>query len=48
VAGSKLNVRRASLEMFLAICRLRLMYSPFRWVVDLYDKVLGPRIKLFP
>ena len=41
VAGSKLNVVRASLEMFLAISRLRLLYSPFRWVVSLYDATIG-------
>jgi len=45
-AGSKLKVGRVSLEMFLAICRLRLLYSPFRWVVDLYDRTLGRFIRL--
>jgi glycosyltransferase involved in cell wall biosynthesis len=41
VAGSKLNVAGASFEMLLAICRLRLMYSPFSWVVELYNRSLG-------
>lgn len=41
VAGSQLKVGRASLEMFLAICRLRLIYSRMRWVVTLYDYTLG-------
>lgn len=41
VAGSKINVPRASIEMFLAICRLRLLYSPLRWIVTLYDLTLG-------
>ncbi len=41
VGGSKLKVGRVSLQMLLAICRLRLLYSPFRWVVSLYDRVLG-------
>lgn len=41
VTGSKLNVPRASLEMFIAICRLRLVYSPFHWIVDAYDRSLG-------
>ncbi len=40
-AGSRLRVGRASTEMFLAIMRLRLLYSPFRWVVGLYDISLG-------
>lgn len=46
-AGSRLNVGRASCEMFVAIVRLRLLYSPFRWIVTLYDRtvarVVGPR-----
>jgi glycosyltransferase involved in cell wall biosynthesis len=41
VAGSQLRVGRASLEMFVAICRLRLLYSPFRFVVTLYDRTIG-------
>ncbi len=46
VAGSKLNVVRASLEMFLAVTRLRLLYSPLRWVVGIYDRTLGRVIHL--
>ena len=41
-AGSRLRVVRASLDMFVAIVRLRLLYSPFRWVVTVYDRTLGP------
>jgi glycosyltransferase involved in cell wall biosynthesis len=41
VPGSRLNVPRASMEMFLAIWRLRLMYSRCRWIVDLYNHLLG-------
>ncbi len=41
VAGSRLNIGRASLEMFVALARLRLVYSPFRWIVRLYDLTLG-------
>ncbi|MBS3162247.1 glycosyltransferase family 2 protein [Candidatus Woesearchaeota archaeon] len=37
--GSSLNVKRASKEMFLAIVRLRLIYSPFRFIVKIYDKL---------
>lgn len=44
VEGSKLQVRRASPEMLLALTRLRLIYSPFRWVVGFYDRFLGPWI----
>jgi len=48
VDGSKVEVGRASFQMFLAICRLRLLYSPFRWVVSLYDRLLGRIIVLDP
>lgn len=41
VGGSQLRVGRASLEMFVAIARLRLLYSPFAWIVDLYDHTWG-------
>lgn len=41
VAGSQVRIGRTGLEMFLAIVRLRLIYSPFRWVVCLYDMTLG-------
>ena len=40
-AGSKVRVVRASLEMLVAITRLRLLYSPFRFLVRLYDISLG-------
>ena len=46
MAGSRLKVGRASLEMFLAICRLRLLHSPLRWVVSLYDATLGRLFKV--
>jgi len=42
VAGSKVQVVRTSLEMLVALVRLRLLYSPLRWVVGLYDRYIGP------
>lgn len=39
-ANSKLNVKKASIEMFLAVSRLRLVYSPFNFVVKAYDKIV--------
>lgn len=39
--GSQLKIFRASFEMLLAIIRLRLVYSPLRWVVRLYDVTIG-------
>lgn len=41
VSGSKVRIVRSSLEMLVAMARLRLIYSPFRWVVTLYDCTLG-------
>jgi glycosyltransferase involved in cell wall biosynthesis len=38
VAGSKINIPKASLEMFVAIVRLRMLYSPLAWVVRLYNR----------
>ena len=46
VGGSKLKVGRVSIQMLLAICRLRLLYSPLSWIVSLYDRVLGRVIVL--
>jgi len=48
VGGSKVEVGRASFQMLLAISRLRLLYSPFRWIVSLYDRILGRVIVLNP
>lgn len=48
VGGSKLQIGRVSFQMFLAICRLRLLYSPLSWVVALYDRMLGRMIALEP
>lgn len=42
VAGSKIDILPASAEMAVAIVRLRLLYSPFRWIVGLYDRLVGP------
>jgi O-antigen/teichoic acid export membrane protein len=42
VAGSKLQIAAASAEMLAAIIRLRLLYSPFRWIVAAYDRIIGP------
>lgn len=41
VGGSRLRVGRVSLEMFAALVRLRLLYSPFRGVVSFYDRFLA-------
>jgi len=39
--GSQLRIVKASFEMLIAIIRLRLIYSPFKWVVAMYDQSLG-------
>lgn len=46
--GSRLRVGRTSLEMFVAIVRLRLVHSSFRWVVTLYDHTLSRHIHRGP
>ena len=40
VSGSQVKIVRASLEMFVAMIRLRLIYSPLKWVVTLYDALI--------
>lgn len=37
--GSKLRVPRTTLKMFLAIVRLRLVNSPFSFMIKIYDKM---------
>lgn len=41
VSGSRVKIVRASVEMLVALIRLRLLYSPFRWIVSVYDCTLG-------
>ena len=38
---SHLNVKKTSYEMFLSVIRLRLIYSNFKFIVKIYDKVFG-------
>ena len=38
---SKLKVLKTSIEMFLSILRLRLVYSPLKFIVKIYDWSLG-------
>ena len=42
---SKIKIVKASLEMFLAVVRLRLIHSPFLFVVRAYDS-LPQRLKV--
>ncbi|MCE9629971.1 MAG: glycosyltransferase [Planctomycetia bacterium] len=42
IAGSKIDILPASAEMAVALVRLRLLYSPLRWIVGLCDRLLGP------
>ncbi len=41
VDGSKVQVLNSSVEMFLAVVRMRLLYSPFRFMVGWYDRLLA-------
>lgn len=44
VSGSKVKIFRSSLDMTLALVRLRLIYSPFRAAVKLWDRTLGRKL----
>ena len=48
VGGSQLQVGRASTEMFIAIVRLRLLHSPLRFIVTIYDRTLGRAARVKP
>lgn len=39
VKGSKLNVTKTTIKMFLAIVRLRMINSPFEFMIRLYEKL---------
>lgn len=41
VSGSRLKIVNASLEMLVAMIRLRLLYSPLKWIVSFYDRTLS-------
>lgn len=43
---SKLNVGKVSVEMFFAIIRYRLIYSPFSFIVLCYDWFFGGGVKM--
>lgn len=38
---SHLNLKKTVLEMFLSVARLRLIYSPFKFVVNIYDTLIS-------
>lgn len=42
--NTHLKIGKTSFEMGLAIARLRLVYSPFRFIVSLYDHTLGKKV----
>lgn len=44
--GSKLNVFSAGPWMLLGVIRLRLIHSPFKFFIKIYDKILGGLIKI--
>ncbi len=41
MSGSRVRVGQASLEMILAMIRLRLIYSPLKWIVRVYDATVS-------
>ena len=45
VKGSKLDVGKASLEMFMSLVRLRLMHSPFKGLVRIFSPKVFPMFR---
>ncbi|PIN92805.1 hypothetical protein COU56_03985, partial [Candidatus Pacearchaeota archaeon CG10_big_fil_rev_8_21_14_0_10_31_9] len=37
--GSKINLAKVPIKMFLSVVRLRLVHSPFKFIVRFYDKM---------
>lgn len=42
IEGSKIRVGQASIEMMLALIRLRVLYSPFSWLAGYYSRFIQP------
>ena len=36
---SKLNLRKSGIQMLASLIRLRLIYSPFKFIIKVYDKI---------
>jgi hypothetical protein len=45
IAGSKIRIARASVQMFVAMVRLRMYYSPLRFMIPYISRVVQ---KLIP
>ncbi len=45
VAGSKVRIMNTSFEMFCAVVRMRLLYSPLSFVVGWYDRFLAKPVE---
>jgi len=37
IAGSSFQLKKAAIRMFLAITRLRIVHSPFNFIIRFYD-----------
>jgi glycosyltransferase involved in cell wall biosynthesis len=47
IAGSKVHFFNSSIDMFLAIVRMRLVYSPLRPVVSIYERYFSRSVEFF-
>lgn len=47
VEGSKVRIVNSSFDMFCAVVRMRLLYSPLRFLVKLYDRLLAGGVEFF-
>ncbi len=45
VEGSTVHLFRSLPDVFLAVVRMRLLYSPLRFVVDIYDRLLSNAVE---
>jgi glycosyltransferase involved in cell wall biosynthesis len=46
IEGSKLNVKKASIQMFFAVIQLRLLKSPFKHSLKIFSPIIGIIYKL--
>lgn len=45
--GSKINLKRTPLSMFLSVIRLRLVHSPFTFIVRFYRELIPSKFKFY-
>lgn len=41
IAGSKLRIVHASLTMLVSMFRMRILHSPFKWLIPIFNRTIG-------